>query len=195
VPGHSSGRPAPGERRARRRGAAGRSGQPDSGRCAAGAAGHTFRPTKTRRPSEHLPAKGAPNGATPFERLLSAGETHSVPIMTCLTSRTKTARRWLAALLLLAATLQASRGATLSVLGQGLSMGAQHAWVIWFNPTDSPEGAYRGTTLPGQQSIEGSIPRGRTLQPGRYYLSVKLYDYKNNGRLDVHLGGASQSIT
>lgn len=53
-------------------------------------------------------------------------------------------------------------------------MDGQHGWVIWFNPTDSPEGAYLGTILPGEQTIQGSIPLGRTLQPGRYYLSVKL---------------------
>jgi hypothetical protein len=85
--------------------------------------------------------------------------------------------------------LQAAEGFAVGSLDLGLT--DQPGWWVWYNPVDSPEGAFFGTIYEDQNTLSGTIPFGRTLSPGRYYVACKVLDYGAGGSLDFNIGGAS----
>jgi hypothetical protein len=66
-------------------------------------------------------------------------------------------------------------------------------WFEWYNPFDSPEGAYLGTVYETLLTQPGTVQLGRTLQPGHYYVAWKVMDYGAGGSLDFNIGGALAS--
>lgn len=63
-----------------------------------------------------------------------------------------------------------------------------------YNGGDAPEGGYMGWLWNGSASLSGSIPLGRTLSPGTYFVMAKLIDYDGKpGRISFQLGDSTGS--
>jgi hypothetical protein len=68
----------------------------------------------------------------------------------------------------------------------------QPNWAF-YNGGDAPEGAYMGWVKAGQTSLEGTIDLGQTLQPGTYYVALKVLEYMR-GTIEISLGGGTMSF-
>jgi hypothetical protein len=95
--------------------------------------------------------------------------------------------------LLTGAAVNGAQGFAVGSLDLGLT--DQPGWFVWYNTTDSPEGAFLGTVYETLPSVSGTVQLGRTLQPGRYYAAWKVLDYSSLGTLDFKIGSSATSTT
>ncbi len=96
---------------------------------------------------------------------------------------------------MMVAALRLPAEESFSIMATNLAMDGQPNWFQWYNPSDSPEGAYLGVILETATSLTGTIPLGRTLAPGRYYVAVKVFAYGANKSLALRMGGGSGQVT
>ena len=75
-----------------------------------------------------------------------------------------------------------------SIMSGDLSLNVQSGW-NYYDGGDAPEGAYMGWLRSGVTSRDGTIILRETLQPGRYYVSLKVIDYAESGSIRVSCGG------
>jgi hypothetical protein len=70
-----------------------------------------------------------------------------------------------------------------------LSLGGQPNWAF-YSGGDAPEGAYMGWVKAEQTALEGTIDLGQTLQPGTYYVALKVLEYMG-GTIEISMGGGT----
>ena len=64
-----------------------------------------------------------------------------------------------------------------------------------YQDRDAPEGAFMGWMMPGADSLSGSVPLRRTIEPGKYYLFVKGTSYDREIKVRFSLGGGEATTT
>ena len=69
-----------------------------------------------------------------------------------------------------------------------------HYWER-YDDRDAPEGAFMGWMMPGAGSLEASIPLGRTIDPGKYFLFLKDRNYDHPIGVTLSLGGGEAKLT
>lgn len=75
------------------------------------------------------------------------------------------------------------------LMGRDLGLTGQTNWND-YDGGDAPEGAYMGWLIAGTTNLSGTVPLGRTLPTGTYYVMVKLTDYMGSpGQVEIQLGG------
>ena len=79
------------------------------------------------------------------------------------------------------------------LLNGRLGLTGQSNW-NYYNGGDAPEGSYMGWLYSGTTNLTGSVPLGRTLAPGNYYIFLKVIDYMEGGAINVSLGQTSTTL-
>jgi hypothetical protein len=79
------------------------------------------------------------------------------------------------------------------LMSDDLALSGQKGWV-YYNGGDAPEGAYMGSLAEGINSLNGIIFIGETLQPGQYYISLKVINYAESGNISVSIDDSKASV-
>jgi hypothetical protein len=74
-------------------------------------------------------------------------------------------------------------------MSKNLSLEGQNNW-NYYDGGDSPAGAYMGWLKANQTSLKGTIDLGKTLQPGNYYVAVKVLEYMG-GTIELSMVGSA----
>jgi hypothetical protein len=79
-----------------------------------------------------------------------------------------------------------------ALMSEEVSLDGQSNW-NYYDGGDAPEGAYMGWVRENQTYLEGTIDLGQTLQPGNYYVALKVLEYKK-GTIEISMGGGSAAF-
>src|SRR5215813_6977877 len=79
------------------------------------------------------------------------------------------------------------------IMGPNLALTNQANW-SFYNGPDGPEGCYMGWLFSGVTNTPGTINLNQTLQPGTYYVMLKVIDYTGGGQIEIRAGSGTTTV-